>query len=82
MTGAGSEKNAALIPDAIEDPIDKVVDGLNRKLGRNWGNSTLSDLEKVLENALPPETVALVKFIHKAELLAKTNGIKFSEKKA
>ena len=81
-TGAGSEKNAALIPDAIEDPIDKIVDALNREVGRNWGNFALSVLEKTLENALPPEIVALVKVIHKAELLAKENLIKPSDKKA
>ena len=29
LAGAGSEKNAALIPDSIEERLDKVVDELN-----------------------------------------------------
>lgn len=81
-TGAGSEKNAALIPDAIEDPIDEIVDALNQRLGKDWGNLALSTLEKTLENALPPGTVAFVKLIHKAELLAQGDRINPSEKKA
>lgn len=80
--GAGSEKNAALIPDAVEDPIDQIVDTLNRTFGKNWVDLTLSVLEKALEHALPSKTVAFVKLIHRAEILAKENGIVPSEKKA
>lgn len=81
-TGAGSEKNAAIIPDVIEDPIDEIVDALNRKFGKKWVDQTLSVLEKALEHALPAKTVAFVRLIHRAELMAKEEKIVPSEKKA
>lgn len=80
--GAGSEKNAALVPDIVEDPIDQVVDALNRKFGKKWVDQTLSVLEKALEHALPAKTVAFVRLIHRAELMAKEEKIVPSEKKA
>ncbi|MDC0750010.1 hypothetical protein [Polyangium mundeleinium] len=68
-SGAGSEKNAALIPDPLEVQLDRVVDALNGKFGKRWGNRTLAVLEKGLEAVLSPQLVALVRIVHKAELL-------------
>jgi len=65
--GAGSEHNAALIPDAIEDQLDRVVDALNRKFGRTWVKSRLATLEQGLSSMLPTPLVALVSVVQQTE---------------
>ena len=80
--GAGAEKNAAFIPDLVEDPIDRIVDFLNVNVGRNWVEMTRSTLEKAIEHALPPKIVGLLNVIYRAEVLATENRIEPSAKKA
>lgn len=65
--GAGSERNAALIPDEVEDSLDRVVDELNRLFGRRWVNRGLAVLEKSLSSILPTPMVALVSIVHQTE---------------
>lgn len=79
--GAGSDKNAVLIPDIIEDPLDKLIDALNRQFGKTWGDQAVSVLEKGLESVLPPAVVSLVKIAHKIELMCKEGQIEPSKKK-
>jgi hypothetical protein len=79
--GAGSDKNAVLIPDVIEDPLDKLVDALNRRYGKQWGDQVVSVLESGLEQMLPPAVLSLVKIAHRVELMCKEGQIKPSEKK-
>lgn len=67
VSGAGSEKNAPLIPDSIEGRLDAVVDALNAKLGREWVNYGIHVLEAALSKALPPGLTALISFVHQAE---------------
>ncbi len=45
--------NAPLIPDAVENQIDRVVAALNRTFGHQWVNSALDTLQGRLEQALP-----------------------------
>lgn len=68
--GAGSEKNAALIPDTIEKKLDMVVDKLNRKFNKRWGNLTIA----ALSAALPKELVGLVNSVVTAEQVGKRMG--------
>jgi len=63
FSGEGSDQNAPLIPDSIEDKLDMVVDRLNKKFGNAWGQYAIA----VLEQALPGPLVALVQFVHEAE---------------
>lgn len=65
--GAGSERNAALLPDEIEDNLDRVVDELNRLFGRRWVDRGIAALEKSLSAILPTPVVALVSVVHETE---------------
>lgn len=67
VAGAGSERNAALIPDSIEARLDKVVDTLNRQYGKQWVAFALSALQEGLSKLLPAHLVALVAAVYKAE---------------
>jgi len=80
-SGAGSEKDSPLTPQFIEDPLDAIVDALNRRFGKRWADTALSVLEKALEVALPPKVVSLVKVVHRAEILAIDGKIAAAEKK-
>ncbi len=74
VSGAGSEQNAPLIPDSIEDKLDMVVDRLNKRLGKAWGQYAIA----LLEQALPGPLVALVHFVHEAE---QQNGLSGASKR-
>jgi hypothetical protein len=74
LSGAGSEQNAALIPDSIEDKLDMVVERLNKKFGKAWGQYAIA----LLEQALPGPLVALVQFVHEAE---QQNGLSGASKR-
>src|SRR5262245_2991141 len=53
LAGPGRRKNAALIPDAIEDRIDAVVEALDARFGKNWVNLGLGALQAGLRKVLP-----------------------------
>lgn len=64
VAGAGKEKNAALIPDSIEDQLDMTVEHLNNIFGKSWIQYAID----ALQQALPAPLTALVQFVHAAEL--------------
>ena len=51
-TGRG-QSNSPLVPDRLEDPIDKVVATLNNIFGRRWVTAGLNALQTQLHVALP-----------------------------
>ena len=65
--GAGSGKNAVLIPDALEDKLDYVVDTLNKKFEKTWVDQGLSLLERTLATILPTPLVTLVDVVYRTE---------------
>lgn len=65
--GPGRENNAALIPNAIEDRIDLVIDTLNAKVGKNWGDRATGGLKFSLRQILPEPLVALVDVVYAVE---------------
>lgn len=65
--GADRENNAALIPDALEDRLDRVIGTLNAQVGKNWGNFGAEVLKVVLRKALPGPLVALVDVVYAVE---------------
>ncbi len=69
--GAGSENDAALIPNSIEAKLDRIVDALNQRFGRQWVNQGLASLERGLTAILPTSLVAMVDVVHKTEQWAK-----------
>lgn len=70
-TGLDRENNAALIPDPLENRIDRVVSTLNARVGKNWGNWGAEALKYYLQNALPWSLVRLVNVISEVEQEAK-----------
>jgi hypothetical protein len=66
LTGGRGEQNSPLVPDILEDQIDRAVAGLNRIFGRQWVNNRLDYLQAQLELAMPG-VAALVSVLHWAE---------------
>jgi hypothetical protein len=69
--GVDQEDNAALIPDALENRIDRVVNTLNTQVGKNWGNLGAEVLRSLLRKVLPGPLVALVDVVYAVELEAR-----------
>jgi hypothetical protein len=65
--GYDQENNAALIPDPLEDRIDRVVNSLNANVGKEWGYQGAETLKVILRRALPPYLVALVDVVYAVE---------------
>lgn len=65
--GYDQENNAALIPDSLEDRIDRVVNTLNANVGKEWGYQGAETLKVILRRALPPYLVALVDIVNTVE---------------
>jgi len=65
--GWGREKNAALMPDALEDRLDMVVEALNGHVGKDWVDRGAEGLKKALRTVLPGPLVALVDVVHAVE---------------
>lgn len=68
QAGRGEENNAALIPDSLEDRIDRVVARLNGRFGQAWVDRSLNVLSFYLKSVLPSNAVTLVSVIHQVEL--------------
>ena len=81
LSGAGSEKDAVLIPNSIEKRLDKVIDALNREFGKDWVRFGISALEAGLSKVLPPPLVGLVMAVHKAEQTGIQLGVSGAQKK-
>lgn len=65
--GADRENNAALIPDALEDRIDHVVNILKADFGKEWVYQGAETLKFILRRALPSYLVALVDVVYVVE---------------
>lgn len=68
QAGRGEENNAALIPDSLEDRIDRVVSRLNGRFGQTWVDRSLDVLSSYLKTVLPSEVVVLVNIIYQVEM--------------
>lgn len=71
QAGRGEENNAALIPDSLEDRIDRVVARLNGRFGQAWVDRSLNVLNSYLKTVLPSNVVTLVSVIYQVELRAR-----------
>jgi hypothetical protein len=70
QTGRGEENNAALIPDSLEDRIDRVVARFNSRFGQVWVDRSFDMLSSYLKTVLPSDVVALVSVVYQVELKA------------
>ena len=64
-TGRGTN-NSPLLPDTIEDPIDRVVGALNNIFGQRWVTAGLNALQAQLQVAMPG-VAGLVDAVYRAE---------------
>jgi hypothetical protein len=71
QAGRGEDNNAALIPDSLEDRIDRVVAKLNNQFGQRWVTLSFDLLSSYLKSVLPTDVVRLVGVIHQVELRAR-----------
>lgn len=65
-SGVG-EADAALIPNAIEDRIDRVIAALNQRFGKQWVDRRLGELQTVIAASLPTPLVGLVDVVYQVE---------------
>src|SRR4051812_9791914 len=78
IAGAGSDQDAAAIPNSIEQKLDRVVDALNSRLGKAWVDRGLGYVQSALSGVLPPALVGLVGAVYRAEVWARNqraNGL-------
>jgi hypothetical protein len=64
--GKGKD-NALLIPDALENRLDHLVDALNRAFGQSWVNAGMSTLQTHIAHTMPG-LAGLVNAVYRAEL--------------
>lgn len=69
-----AQSEATLIPDLLEQRLDKVVAALNRRFGKHWVEQALGTLKTGLETMLPAPLVALVEVVHRVEQLGQKQG--------
>lgn len=66
LIGGKGKNNSPLLPDFIDDPIDRVVAALNNMFGQHWVNLALTYVQAQMELAMPG-AAALVNAVHWAE---------------
>lgn len=65
ITGKG-RNNSSLIPDAVEDRIDRLIEALNGAFGQRWVDYGLNALQAHIERTMPQFAV-LVRLVYWAE---------------
>lgn len=71
-------RNAALMPDSLEQHIDDAIEWLDVQLGQNWVDQGLVAVRTSLSHILPLPAVALADVIYAAERIGrrkKWNGL-------
>jgi hypothetical protein len=65
ITGRG-KNNSSLIPDAVEDQIDHLIEALNRAFGQRWVDHGLNVLQAHIGRTMP-QLATLVQAVYWAE---------------
>jgi len=74
----GSEKNSPVLRDDVENAVDKVVDFLNKNVGKGWLGAAVTALRAALPVPLRP----FLAVVHAAEALGSQSGWSGLQKKA
>ena len=74
LTSGVGEDDASLIPNAIEDRLDRVVGALNRRFGKQWVQYGIDTLRSGLASMLPQPMVQLVSVVQQVEQAGIRNG--------
>lgn len=78
-SGAG-EADASLIPNSVEQRLDRLVEALNKRFGKQWVTEAMDTLQAGLTKVLPAPLVALVEVVHRVERQGKEAGWSGSQK--
>jgi len=71
QTGVGAQNNSALIPDRLEERIDRLIARLNEMFGRGWVDFGLNALRYFARTELPPPMVELIDVVTEVEMLSR-----------
>lgn len=66
LLGGRGKDDSLLLPDSIEDRIDRVVAALNQRFGKRWVDVALDVLQHQVQLAMPG-AAALVSAVYRAE---------------
>lgn len=69
------------IPESLEDRIDSVVDTLNDRFGKDWGQMEVGEIEARLRGVLPAPLLSLLDVVHLVEEHAAQWGLSSSTKR-
>ena len=75
-----AEADASLIPNSIEQRLDRLVETLNQRFGKQWVTEALGALQAGLEKVLPAPLVALVEVVQRDEKKGQEAGWSGSQK--
>lgn len=78
-SGTG-EADASLIPSSVEQRLDRLVEALNKRFGKQWVTEAMGTLKAGLEKVLPAPLVALVEVVHRIEKQGQEAGWSGSQK--
>lgn len=80
LKSGSAEADASLIPNSIEQRLDRLVETLNQRFGKQWVTEALGTLQAGLEKILPAPLVALVEVVHRVEKKGQEAGWSGSQK--
>lgn len=79
-SGIGDSRSS-LIPNSIEERLDRLVEALNQRFGKQWVTQALSSLQAGLEKFLPAPLVALVEVVYRVEQTGQEAGWSGAQKR-
>ena len=82
LLAGAREKNALLIPDSIEERLERVVYMLDRRFGRRWVDMGIDSLRSALTGHMPGPLAILIDVVYKVEKLGIQHGWTGEKKKA
>lgn len=78
---AGTSRRRAALPASLDDRIDRVVETLNDRFGKGWGQVPVGALEAGLRGVLPSPLLSLLDVVHLVEENAAQWGLSSSTKR-
>lgn len=75
LTSGVGDDDASLIPNSIEERLDRVIFALNRRFGKQWVQYGIDALRSGLASVLPQPLVQLVAVVHQVEEAGIRSGL-------
>jgi hypothetical protein len=78
---ARGPRRRASVPASVEDRIDHVVETLNERYGKDWGDMEVGALEAAMHGVLPAPLLPLLDVVHLVEEHAAQWGLSSTTKR-